>query len=173
MPLYPLFLDLRGLPITVAGAGPIAARRVAALVEAGALVTVVAPDIAPALLALAAQKRLRLLRRRWNPADSAKARLVFACTGVPATDRRIAANARRRGVWCNVAGEAAAGSFHVPAVLRRDPVQIAVSTGGCSPAFAKRLRERIARAVGTDAGKTARSLGADRARSLARKRRAD
>ncbi|HUB32618.1 MAG TPA: bifunctional precorrin-2 dehydrogenase/sirohydrochlorin ferrochelatase [Bryobacteraceae bacterium] len=136
---YPIFLDLRGRPVLVVGAGTVALRKARGLVEAGAVVTVVAPMWLPEFDGLP----VRRVERRFRPADLDGAALVFAATNDRAVNRRVGAGARRRGIFANIADAAAECDFIVPARLERDGTQIAVSTGGRSPRLAAELRRKL------------------------------
>ena len=136
---YPIFLDLRGRPVLVVGAGPVGLRKARGLVEAGASVTVVAPVWLAEFDALP----IRRIERRFRAADLDGAALVFAATGDRAVNRRIGAAARRRGIFANIADAAGECDFIVPARLERDGIQIAVSTGGRSPRLAAELRQKL------------------------------
>jgi precorrin-2 dehydrogenase/sirohydrochlorin ferrochelatase len=136
---YPIFLDLRGRPVLVVGAGPVGLRKTRGLLEAGARVTVVAPAWLPEFDALPVRRR----ERRFRTADLEGAVLVFAATGDRAVNQRIGAAARRRGIFANIADAAAECDFIVPARLERNGIQIAVSTGGRSPRLAAELRQKL------------------------------
>lgn len=142
--LYPVFLDLHELPVLVVGGGAVAERKIKTLVRAGARVTVVAKDFRPALLRM---KGLQCVRRGFKPADLGAACLVFAATGGPALNARIAALALERGVWVNVAAPPEAGNLLVPASFRRGNLSVAVSTGGASAAVAKAVRQELERTL--------------------------
>src|SRR5690348_14721590 len=132
---YPVFLDLRGRPVLVAGAGKVALRKTRGLVEAGAAVTVVAPRFEPEFAALP----VRRVRRRFRASDLEGATLVFAATDDRAVNRRIGVAARRRGIWANIADAAAECDFIVPARLERSGAQIAIATGGRNPRLSAEL----------------------------------
>jgi siroheme synthase-like protein len=136
---YPIFLDLRGRAVLVAGAGKIALRKTRGLLEAGAQVTVVSPAWLPDFEALP----LRLVRRRFRAPDLEGAALVFAATDDRAVNRRIGALAKRRAILANIADSAEECGFIVPARLERGGVQIAISTGGRSPRAAAELRRKL------------------------------
>lgn len=137
---YPLFLDLRGLPVVVVGGGAVAARKVRGLLRAGARVTVVAREVyAP----LARDSRIRTLRRAFYPASLNGARLVFAATDDAALNARIARLARRKRIWANVAAPPEAGDALVPACVRQGRICVAISTGGASAAAARNLRREL------------------------------
>ncbi|HEU0277060.1 MAG TPA: siroheme synthase CysG [Rhodanobacteraceae bacterium] len=143
VPLFPLFADLRGRAVVVVGGGVVARRKVAALIEAGADVAVVAPVLDPQLLAWVEAGRVRHQLGPFTPESLDGAWLVIAATGDVALHRRIAAEAAARRVFVNVVDDADASSFHVPARVRRGRLQVAVSTGGTAPVLARRVREKV------------------------------
>jgi precorrin-2 dehydrogenase/sirohydrochlorin ferrochelatase len=163
--LYPASLDLNGVPVLMVGAGAVAARKAEALLAAGADLTVVAERISPGLARL---KGARLAQRRFRAADVRGQRLVFAATDDPALNARIAAAARERGAWVNVAAPPGAGNLQVPALVRRGPVCIAISTGGASCALARELRQRLESEIGPEWAAVARLLEQRRPKVLAR-----
>lgn len=136
---YPVFLSLTDVRVLVVGGGRVAERKVAGLVAAGAQVTVVAPWVAPAVAAQAAQVH----ERPFAAGDCAGHRLVIAATDDPAVNAAVAAEADAAGVWVNSADDPANCTFALPAVARRGPVVVAVGSGGSSPALASHLRDRI------------------------------
>ena len=140
--LVPVGLRVTGRRVVIVGAGPIAARKAAPYIEAGAVVTVVAPHHDPAMERLPVAERVR---RRFEPSDLDGAWLAVTATGDPAVDGAVFDEAERRRVWCNAADDPANCSVVLPAVSRRGPITIAVSTGGTSPAIASWLRRRVDR----------------------------
>lgn len=136
---YPVVLDLRGVPVLVVGAGPIAARKIDGLRQAGAEVRVVATVVSSALDRTAAAD---VRERPYRPDDLDGVRLVITATGDAETDARVAADATALGIWVNAADQPADCSFILPAIARRGRLSIAVSTDGASPALARRLRDR-------------------------------
>lgn len=145
-----------------------AARKVAALAQCGARVTVVAPSVVPAVDALASAGTVAVLRRTYRSGEAAGYRLVVTATGIPEVDRTVVGDAEAAGVWVNSANGAARGSVMLPAVHRDDPVTVAVSTGGTSPALAAWLRRRVADACGPGLGALAGLLEAGRRSVTAR-----
>jgi siroheme synthase-like protein len=143
MRYYPIFLDLQGRRVLVAGAGPVALRKTRGLLDAGARVTVVAPAWDPEFERLP----VRLLRRRFRASDLDGAALAFAATDDRRVNRRIGAEAERRGVPANIADCAEECRFLVPARLARGAFHIAISTGGASPRLAADLRRRLEAAL--------------------------
>jgi siroheme synthase-like protein len=140
---YPVVLDLTGVPVLVVGGGTIAARKTQALLEAGAVVTVVAPEVLDELAAQVADVR----RRPYARTDLHGHQLVMATTDQPAVNARVAADARAGGLWVNSADDPDHCSFILPAIARRGALVVAVGTGGASPALARHLRDRIAAEV--------------------------
>jgi precorrin-2 dehydrogenase / sirohydrochlorin ferrochelatase len=157
---YPFSLDLHGRPCLVVGGGPVAARKAQGLLDGGAVVTVIAPDISPAMAALSP---LAIERRPYAAGDATLFRLVITATGRPEIDGAVYAEAEAAGIWVNSADDRDHCSFILPSVHRDGAVTFAVSTGGLSPALASWLRQRLAEQFGTGAGTLAELLG--RARS--------
>ncbi len=145
VPLYPIFLKVAGKACLVVGGGNVAARKVAALVEAGARVTVVAPELGEILAEQAAAERpsWSWRARPFRDDDVAGCVVVVAATGDRTVNDSAATAARRAGVLVNVVDDPERCDFFVPAVVARGPLQIAVGTGGLAPGLAARLRERL------------------------------
>lgn len=143
MTLYPLFADLSGRPVLVVGGGVVAERKAAGLLDAGARVTVGAPRVTANLRQWADAGRIRWLEGQFNEAWLDEPWLVIAATGDTALHARIAALAGARRLFVNVVDDAERSSFHVPAVVDRAPVTIAISSGGHAPMLARLLRERL------------------------------
>lgn len=137
MPSYPLHLDLTGRRVLVVGAGPVAVRRLRALVEAGAAPEVVALETPGDL-------GVPLHRRKFRPTDVDGAWLVLACTGV--VDDEVAAACEQRGTWCVRADDASTSAAWLPAVARVDDLVVGV-TAGRDPRRSVAVRDAIALAV--------------------------
>lgn len=144
---FAAFLDLQGKPAVVVGGAAVAAAKAEALLRSGARLTVVAPKLGTRLSELALLGALRHEPRRFQPGDLVGAEIAIAATDDPAINEAVAAAARALRIPVNVADSAALSSFIMPSVIDRLPVQIAVSTGGASPALARRLRTLIEAAV--------------------------
>jgi siroheme synthase-like protein len=160
---YPVALDLGGRRCLVVGGGPVAARKAEGLLRAGAAVTVIAPDVVPAL---AARPGLTVERRPYRRGDVAGFRLVITATGRPEVDAAVFADGEAAGIWVNSADDRDHCSFILPSVHRDGTVTVAVSTGGVSPALASWLRRRLA-AQTAGAGTLAELLGQARDRMRA------
>ena len=136
---YPIFLDLKDRPVLVVGAGKVALRKVKGLLDAGARITVVAPEWEPEFETLP----VRIVSRRFRASDLAGCMLVFAATNDRLTNHRIGIAAKGKGVFANIADSAEECGFIVPARVQRGSVHVAVSTGGESPRLAVELRKKI------------------------------
>jgi uroporphyrin-III C-methyltransferase/precorrin-2 dehydrogenase/sirohydrochlorin ferrochelatase len=140
---FPAFFDLDGQNVLIVGGGEVALRKATLLERTGALITVVAPQIAPELMQRAAGGGLKLAIREFSPSDLDGMRLVIVATPHRAVNRWIAKLSESRNIPVNVVDDAQASRFIVPAIIDRDPVLVAISTGGTSPVLARRLRERL------------------------------
>jgi precorrin-2 dehydrogenase / sirohydrochlorin ferrochelatase len=141
MGYLPIFIDANERHCVVIGGGEVAERKTRSLVEAGAAVTVVSPSLTAGLTAMATGGVIRHLARAYRTGDLEGAFLAFDASGE--TGRAAAAEARARGVPINVADVPELCSFIAPAVVRRGGLQIAISTGGASPAFARKIRAEL------------------------------
>jgi precorrin-2 dehydrogenase/sirohydrochlorin ferrochelatase len=141
---YMACLDLEGRSCLVVGGGTVALEKAKGLLECGAAVTVVAPQIEAELEVLPVRWR----RKRYDTADLDGSFLVVAATSSRSVNRRVFQDAEARSLLCNVFDTPELCSVILPAVFRRDPIAIAVSTGGASPALAKRLRDELGARIG-------------------------
>ncbi|WP_266168189.1 siroheme synthase CysG [Dyella subtropica] len=143
MKLYPLFADLAGRSVLVVGGGTVGERKAAALLDAGASVTVGAITLTPTLQIWADAGRIAVRTGGFEDSWLDKAWLVIAATGDPVLNRHIAMLAGQRRLFVNVVDDADLSSFHVPAVVDRAPVTVAISSGGEAPVLARLLREQL------------------------------
>ena len=143
---YPVNLVVEGKPVLVVGGGRVAVGKVRRLVECGARVTVVAPEVSDELAAMA---NVTLERRPYADGEVAGYRLAITATGTP-VDAQVFAEGEAAGVWVNSADDPAHCSFTLPAVARRGPISVAVSTDGTSPAMASWLRARFEQELGPE-----------------------
>jgi siroheme synthase-like protein len=142
-PGYPIVLRLEGVACLVVGGGPIALRKIRSLLEAGAVVTVIAPGVIDAIGALGVE----IVLRRYAHGDLDGFRIAVAATGDPAVDGAVFAEGEAEGVLVNAADDPAHCRFTLPAVIRRGAMTIAVSSDGASPALSTWLRDRIGSAI--------------------------
>jgi precorrin-2 dehydrogenase/sirohydrochlorin ferrochelatase len=137
---YPVVLDLRDRRALVVGAGPVAARKVAGLLSAGAVVTVVAPDAVPEI---ASDPDVRWHRRTYRRGEVASYRVAITATDDPAVNRQVARDGEAANVFVNAADDPSNCAFILPSVVIRGDLQIAVSTNGRSPAMARWARRHL------------------------------
>ena len=140
---YPIYLDLTGRPCLVVGGGPIATGKVRGLVEAGALVTVVAPDVSQDIVAWHEARHAVWHARTFEPADLDGQFLVYAATDDRDVNARIYRLADQANRVANAVDDLDHCNFIAPAVARQGVVQVAISTAGTSPALAKQIRDRV------------------------------
>lgn len=150
MKAYPVFFDLTQRPCVVIGGGPVAERKVAGLVEAGATVTVISPRLTERLRQWIHEGVVQYVARGYQFGDLSGFFLAFVTTGNPAVDATIFADGRAAGVLINSADDPTHCDFFLPAVIRRGDLAIAVSTGGASPALARTVREELQEIVGEE-----------------------
>ena len=150
MGFIPIFLQVEGRPCLVVGGGEVARRKVETLLDAGAAVTVISPELTAALARQAEAGRISIARRAYRDGDMAGYHLVYAATGDRELQRRLFEEARRLNILINVADSPEFCSFIVPSVLRRGRLQVAISTAGASPATARVLRERMEQWLGDE-----------------------
>ena len=136
--LFPVFLKLTGRTVVVVGAGSVAASKLSALVEAGAAVRVVAPEIGSNI----ERPGVSIVRRAFQPDDLNGAWLVVAAA-TPAVNRQVADAADARRVFVNAVDDPASASAYLGGVVRRGGVTFAISTDGRAPALAGLLREGL------------------------------
>jgi siroheme synthase-like protein len=149
-------LDLRAKDCLVVGGGRVATEKVQGLLDCGASVTVVAPHVDTELLELP----VRVERRSFTRSDVVGRFLVVAATSDRSVNAEVSSVAAERATLCNVADDPELCSFILPAIVRRDPIVVGVSTGGASPALAQRIRSDIAELVGPEHAALARRLAA-------------
>ena len=157
-----MFVKLEGRRILVVGAGSVGEAKIESLLETGASVLVVAPKATPRVREWARDGRIDWQPRQYGPADFGGVFLVIAATGSPALHDEIYAEARSRGVLCNAVDEPQRCDFYFPAVVRRGELQIAISTGGLSPALAQRLRKELEQQFGPEWEEWVAQLGRTR-----------
>jgi precorrin-2 dehydrogenase/sirohydrochlorin ferrochelatase len=146
--LYPVNLAVAGRRCVVVGGGEVAARKVEGLVAAGADVVVIAPQIDERIRRSGAKVK----ERGYQSGDLDGAWLGIAATDDPSVNREVHADGEVGRVWINAADDPPACSFTLPAVVRRGPVMVTVSTAGHSPALASWLRGQVAAQLGPEVG---------------------
>lgn len=176
-PLFPLFADLDGREVLVVGGGEVAARKIEALLQAGAQVRVHAHALNGTLALWLAQGRVERLEGAFDPSWLDHVWLLVAATDDRAFNAELAREAGSRRLLANVVDDAELSTFQIPAIVDRAPLLLAISSGGAAPMLARRLREQLEtlldHSLGEFAGLFARHRAAIRSRlpQLALRRR--
>ena len=166
MPHLPLNIDVRGMTVLVVGGGAVAGRKIKALLDAGATITVVAPELSPEIDRLAAAGEINSKNGCYQASDLTDVFLAVAATNDPHANRRIAADARRRGVLVTVTDAPESGNCTFPALLRRGDLEVSVSTNGSCPGFAAVVRDLLATVIGEEYGTILATLALEREKLL-------
>ena len=145
MSLLPLFIDIKNKPCLVVGGGTIALRKVKMLSKAEAEITVVATEFCEELSIHCQQFNITQHTREFNDSDIGQQNLIIAATNNKAVNKHISDLAKQKNILVNVADDFKQGDVVLPSVIDRDPIQIAVTTGGASPVLARLLRRNLER----------------------------
>jgi len=164
MGFLPVFLNISGQQCLVVGGGLVAASKINRLLKAGAKVTVIAPDLCDEIAELHKQKQIIHMAATFKEDHLANKVLVIAATDDIAINQQVSELARARNIPVNVVDNPALCTFIMPSVVDRDPVQIAISTGGASPVLARLLRARLETMIPSSYGRLAELMGKFRAR---------
>jgi siroheme synthase-like protein len=149
-PYYPIYLDIEGRNVIIIGGGNVCARKAETMMNYGARVTVVSPEFTAEIEGWSAEGCLVLRRKKYEPADLDDANIVIASTDDQSVNEQIAADCRARRIPVNVVDVTHLCEFIVPAIIEKNGIQIAISTGGKSPALARTLKEDLQRTVGPE-----------------------
>lgn len=163
---YPINVEIAGRRCLVVGAGRVAAHKAAGLLECGAEVTVVAPDIGDEVEQLTERDhggRLAVERRRYRSGEVASYRLAVTATDDRQVNRQVFLDGEAAGVWVNSADDPANCAFTLPARIRQGELLVTFSTGGASPALAKWLRRRFTDEFGPEYAELVQVLASERA----------
>ena len=142
-PYYPLFLNVKAMKCIVIGGGLIALRKVKDLLEHCADITVVSPYICKGIDDLLAQSKIRVFKRKYQVGDLDGSYLTVVATGDKSLNKKVVKEAKERKVLLNIVDDPELSDFIVPSVIHRGDISIAVSTGGKSPALARKIRTRL------------------------------
>jgi len=163
MAYYPIFVEMAERRVLVVGGGNVAEGKVAGLLTAGADVTVVAPNLTPALQGQHEAGKFRYDDHEYRDGDLDGYEVCFVATDDGAVNAQVAAEGKRRGIWVNAADDPKYCDFILPSVVRQGDVVVAASTGGSSPALARRLREDLTAFLSDDYAPLAELLAEVRA----------
>jgi precorrin-2 dehydrogenase/sirohydrochlorin ferrochelatase len=166
MRYYPINLDIQNRNCLVVGGGGVGTRKAATLLDCGANVTAVSPDISARLRNLAGSPGLTLKQRPYRSSDLEGMFLVIGATDDETLNRQISRDAEQRGTLCNIADRPEICNFILPAIVQRDDLVITVSTSGKSPALAKKLRKALEARFGEEYGILLKLMGGIRKKLL-------
>lgn len=162
-PYYPIYIDIEDRDVLIVGGGAVCTRKAETMLRYGARVTVVSPEVTEEIDAWARDGKIDLQRRTYEESDLEGRSLVIASTDDQCVNARVARDARRRRLPVNVVDVTHLCEFIVPAIVERGSIQIAVSTGGKSPALGRTLKEDLQRLVGPEYAEVNDTLGSLRA----------
>lgn len=154
-----MFLKLAKRRCLVVGAGKTAEEKIPTLLRCGASVVVVAPTATRSIQSWAAERKIVWERRRFEARDLNGVFLVVVATPLKSSNRTVSERAKERNILCNVVRDRLLSDFYYPAVVRRGPLQIAISTAGHSGALAQRLRKQLEAQFGPEWESWLRWLG--------------
>lgn len=140
MDYLPIFLNVKGKPCLVVGGGEVSLRKTSLLMQAGALVTIVSPELSPAYKDT---KGITHIAERFNASHLDGQLLAIAATDEEATNQEVSREAKLRGIPVNVVDNPGLCSFIMPSILDRSPIVVAFSSGGASPVLIRMLRGKL------------------------------
>jgi siroheme synthase-like protein len=158
-PYYPIYIDIEDRSVVIVGGGNVCARKAETMMRYGARVTIVSPDFTEEIEQWAREGKLALRRKTYDASDVDDANLVIASTDHQAVNEQVAADCRARRIPVNVVDVTPLCEFIVPAIVESGGIQIAISTGGKSPALARTLKEDLQRFVGPEYSEVNELLG--------------
>ncbi len=159
---YPVFLDLSDKLCVIVGGGAVAERKARGLLAAGARMRLISPEVTRGIERLSRQGRIEVVRREYREGDIEGAFLAFAATDIDEVNRKVREESSRLAIPLNVIDSPDTCDFIVPAVVRKGPVLVAVSTSGLLPSLARRIKGEIGDVLSDDYAGYARRVGAFR-----------
>ena len=166
---YPIFVDLRNKTVLVVGAGEVAERKILNLMKYGCRIHVVSHELTPQLQKLVAENKIQHIPEKSLNETMSKARMVIAATDDPVVNRQIASRAQERGLLFNAVDQPRDCNFIMPSIVKRGDLQIAISSGGKSPALTKKIRKEMQTQFGPEYGSFVELLGMIRTEVLAQR----
>jgi precorrin-2 dehydrogenase/sirohydrochlorin ferrochelatase len=150
MRYYPIFANLENRIVAVVGGGEVAERKILSLINCGANVVVISPEVTPVIAGLVRARQIHHLSRCFRTGDLEGASLVIAATSDSGVNRQVAREAGNLSLFVNDAQSPENSTFIVPSVVSKKDLQIAISTSGQSPALARRIRLKLERDFGPE-----------------------
>ncbi len=144
MSFFPMYIEMKDLPVLVVGGGPVALRKVETLCSFGARISVVSPHFCDGFRReIGSGTRLKLLHRRFKPEDLDGIKLAVVAAGNASVNCQIVGECRKRNIPVNVVDVPQLCDFFFPAVVRRGELTVGICSGGGAPAFSRLLREYL------------------------------
>ncbi len=156
---YPVYLDLKNKKCVIVGGGAVAERKASALFPTGAKICLISPTYTPQLAQWSDEKKLNIINRKYQAGDLAGVFLVVCATDNEDVNRQVAADAERLGILVNIVDVPELCNFIVPSIVKRGDFIISISTGGNSPALAKKTRKDLEQKFGGEYGEYVELLG--------------
>ena len=169
MRYYPVSLDIKNRKCLVVGGGLVGTRKVKTLLDCGARVTVVSPDVRENLLELAGSGLVILKKRSYRKTDLDGMFLVIGTTDDEELNHQISRDAEKLNMLCNIADRPKVCNFILPSIVNSGDLTISISTSGKSPALAKKLRIELEEQFGNEYAELLRLMGAIRKKLLGQK----
>jgi precorrin-2 dehydrogenase/sirohydrochlorin ferrochelatase len=166
MKYYPVHLDINNRKVLVVGGGSVGTRKVKTLLDCGARVTVVSPEVSRQLRELAASGDIKLAERSYQSEDLNGVFVVIGATDDERLNQQISSDADRLNTLCNIADRPEVCNFILPSIVQRNDLVITISTSGQSPALAKKLRKALENQFGEEYGTLLQLMGAIRKKLL-------
>lgn len=143
MRYYPVFLDIADKPVAVIGGGAVAEQKITGLLDAGAQVTVISPELNEQVEAWRQEGKLLHIKREYEPGDIEGYELVFVATDSRKENEKVWQEGRQRKIWVNAVDDIPNCDFIMPGVISKGDLTLAISTAGKSPAMARKVREDL------------------------------
>ena len=159
MDYFPIFCQLNNKPCLLVGGGEVAERKARLLMEAGAVISVVAPTFTPQFMQWQNEQRLQCFTAEFSVADLADKWLVIAATDNEQVNQLVYQQATEQRIFCNVVDSPKQASFIMPSVIDRSPIMVAISSGGKAPVLARILREKMEQWLPNSLGALAQLAG--------------
>ncbi|HEK0622148.1 uroporphyrinogen-III C-methyltransferase [Proteus mirabilis] len=159
MDYFPIFCQLNNKPCLLVGGGEVAERKARLLMEAGAVISVVAPTFTPQFMQWQNEQRLQCFMAEFSVADLADKWLVIAATDNEQVNQHVYQQATEQRIFCNVVDSPQQASFIMPSVIDRSPIMVAISSGGKAPVLARILREKMEQWLPNSLGALAQLAG--------------
>ena len=140
----PLFLDLSKKNCLILGGGIIATRKLLSLKDSGMIFTIISPEVTKEIESFAKDtKNITIIRDKYISQNLSKYYLIIIATNDKSTNKQALEDAKKSDILINTAEDSVNGNVLIPSVVKRDPIQIAISSGGASPILTRVIKNRL------------------------------